>query len=85
MISWDAFVRAMSDAGFLVKQSGGSAVSFEKDDSVQEGQNGRIVFHRPHPEAKIDPVIFLSMGKRMHKWFGWDRDTFSLAKPKDAE
>jgi len=53
----------MDDAGFMAANSGGSAVIFTK-----EGE-GRIVFHKPHPVAKIDQVILQSMGRRMGKWF----------------
>ena len=28
---------------------------------------GKIVFHKPHPIAKIDPVMLHSMGKGMAK------------------
>jgi len=44
-----------------------------------ESLSGKIVFHKPHPVAKIDPIMFRVMGKRMNKWFGWTRDTFALA------
>ncbi|KAF2684520.1 hypothetical protein K458DRAFT_418090 [Lentithecium fluviatile CBS 122367] len=44
-------------------------VVFEKDD-------GRIVFHKPHPVAKIDPAMFQAMGRRMNRWFGWCRQMF---------
>ncbi|MCJ1479573.1 hypothetical protein MMC13_008259 [Lambiella insularis] len=63
-INWDEFVHAMRDAGFSAQHTGGSAVSFDKSDGAQEGQNGKTVFHKPHPDAKIDPVMFHSMGKK---------------------
>jgi hypothetical protein len=79
-IDWNAFVQAMGDVGFLARNGGGSAVIFEK--SGDSGQGGRIIFHKPHPVEKIDPVMFRSMGKRMTKWFGWCRDLFVLETPK---
>ena len=82
-IDWDTFVLAMSDAGFLARHTGGSAVVFEKhaaddDDGAESGRGGRIVFHKPHPVAKIDPVMFRCMGRRMQKWFGWSREIFAV-------
>jgi hypothetical protein len=73
-LDWRSFSVAMEDAGFLASQSGGSAVTFSK-----EGE-GRIVFHKPHPIAKIDQIDLQWWGKRMNKWFGWERETFVDAK-----
>jgi hypothetical protein len=67
---WDTFVHAMNATGFSAHGGGGSAVIFER-----EGE-GRIVFHKPHPVAKIDSVMLRAMGKRMAKWFGWSRGCF---------
>jgi hypothetical protein len=71
---WQVFVDSMVDAGFSVKNKGGSEVVFELSNG------GRIAFHRPHPESTIDPIVYRIMGKRMNKWFGWVRETFVLAK-----
>ena len=78
-MEWRSFVIAMEDAGFTAIQSGGSAVTF-----MQTGGNGRIIFHRPHPIAKIDQVMLQGFGKRMRKWFGWERETF-VCKKEDGE
>jgi hypothetical protein len=75
--SWKHFLQAMVDAGFSVTQCSGSAVSFRAN-------NQAIVFHQPHPETTIDPVILLSMGKRLRKWFGWSSDTFELSGKDSA-
>ena len=72
------------EVGFTARNNGGSAVLFE---SIH---GGKIVFHKPHPIAKIDSVMLKSMGKRMAKWFGWGRERFALADggtsklPKEA-
>jgi hypothetical protein len=68
-IDWDAFVTALTDAGFAARNAGGSMVAFERDD-------GKIVFHKPHPVAKIEPIVLQSMGRRMNRWFGWCRESF---------
>jgi hypothetical protein len=64
---------------FSVKQGGGSAVIFENKGSIKEqGTRGKIVFHKPHPVPKIDPIMLHAWGKRMTKWFGWHREFFVL-------
>lgn len=77
-VDWNAFVTAMLDVGGSARNGGGSAVVFENEHNAMEGQNSKIVFHKPHPVAKIDPVMLHSMGRRMRKWFGWHRDLFIL-------
>ena len=39
---------------------------------------GKIIFHKPHPIPKIDSIMLHSMGRRMAKWFGWQRELFVL-------
>jgi hypothetical protein len=53
-VDWRSFVGAMEDARFPAAQSGGSAVTFMK-----EGQD-RVVFHKPHPVAKIKQTVLQS-------------------------
>ncbi|KAI0894764.1 hypothetical protein F4806DRAFT_503257 [Annulohypoxylon nitens] len=72
-VGWNEFVRAICYAGFKARNNGVSAVLFESIDG------GKIVFHKPHPTAKIDPIMLQSMGRRMTKWFGWNRGRFILA------
>ena len=67
---WDLFVHAMNDLDFNARNVGGSAVAFEHPSKK------KIIFHRPHPVAKIDSVMLQSMGKRLGKHFGWSRETF---------
>jgi hypothetical protein len=71
-IDWRKFVGAMTDAGFQATQSSGSAVTFSNG-------HGRIIFHKPHPVAKVDPVMLATFGKRMKKWFHWRREIFVAA------
>lgn len=67
---WDLFVHAMNDLDFNARNVGGSGVAFEHP------LKKKIIFHRPHPVAKIDSVMLQSMGKRLNKHFGWSRETF---------
>ncbi|THX37572.1 hypothetical protein D6D10_05775 [Aureobasidium pullulans] len=68
---WDLFVHSMADLNFAARNVGGSAVAF---DHAASGR--KIIFHRPHPVSKIDSVMLQSMGKRLNKHFGWNRDIF---------
>ncbi|KAG9858920.1 hypothetical protein KCU98_g361, partial [Aureobasidium melanogenum] len=67
---WDLFVHAMNDLNFSARNVGGSAVAFE------HLSNKKIIFHRPHPVAKIDSIMLQSMGKRLRKHFDWSREVF---------
>lgn len=64
----------MKDVGFKARNLTGFAVIFE---SPTNG-HGRSVFQKSHPIAKIDVVMLRAMGKRMSKWFGWQRNSFVL-------
>ncbi|KAI4723841.1 hypothetical protein E4T49_08430 [Aureobasidium sp. EXF-10728] len=71
--AWQHFLAAMTDAGFSILQSQGSAVTLKLEKS--KGVN-TIVVHRPHPVATINPIMLRSIAKRITKWFGWHRETF---------
>jgi hypothetical protein len=66
---WHLFVHAMNDLQFNARNVGGSGVAFEHPSKK------KIIFHRPHPVAKIDSVMLQSMGKRLNKHFDWSRET----------
>lgn len=73
-VDWADFVLAMNDIGFTARQNGGSAVTFDNEQASR-----KIVFHRPHPIAKIGPVMTRAMGFRLRKWFGWSRSYLGLS------
>ena len=75
---WDTFVHAMADMGFCARNGGGSAVVFENQNASETFAKGKIIFHKPHPVPKIDPVMLHSWGRRMTKWFGWHEELFML-------
>ncbi|KAF7867472.1 uncharacterized protein EAF02_009663 [Botrytis sinoallii] len=80
-VPWDSLVNAMAEAGFIARhERGGSAVQFEPDTSSPWFGQGKIVFHKPHPERVVDTVMLGVMGKRMEKWFGWSDETFEVGK-----
>ncbi|EME45926.1 hypothetical protein DOTSEDRAFT_22049 [Dothistroma septosporum NZE10] len=70
-VKWDDLVAALIDSGFQVTPNGGSAVTFK-----DTGGRGSIVFHRPHPDPPLDPIMLRSIGKRLAKWFGWEKESF---------
>ena len=80
-VMWVDWVHALCDAGFRAISHGGSAVRFEKEAAESEA-GGAIVFHKPHPDPKVDSTMLRNMGKRMAKWFGWCRELFC---EKDGE
>ncbi|KAF7920587.1 uncharacterized protein EAE97_011480 [Botrytis byssoidea] len=59
-LDWRTFVSAMDDAGFAAMESGGSCVTF-----LNTVDGGRIVFHKPHPTAKIEQSMLQAWGKRL--------------------
>jgi hypothetical protein len=78
-LDWRRFVDAMRDAGFETGHLGGSAVMF-----AQEGK-GKIVFHKPHPVAKVDQVMLQRWGRRMAKWFSWQRESFVVVEKENGK
>jgi hypothetical protein len=77
----DRFVIAMVQIGFVARHNGGSAVLFEPNGECKWYPfGGKIVFHRPHPDPTLTPLILKFMGKRFHKRFSWCAETFVLKK-----
>ena len=74
------FVYAMTSTGiFSAEKLYGSAWQFQRLDG--EGQSS-IMFHEPHPLAKIPFTIARRMGRRLGRAFGWDGATFVLKENK---
>lgn len=69
-VKWTQLVHALVDAGMLATQVPGSGVKFAND-------YGSIVFDKPHPEPEVSAVMLRrQVGRRLNKWFGWERETF---------
>jgi len=79
-VSWDKFTDAMAKVGFTARRNGGSAFLFEPSGESKWFGRGKISIHRPHPGSTIDSVMLLCIGKRMKKWFGWNKESFELEK-----
>ncbi|KAI5360475.1 hypothetical protein Slin14017_G086500 [Septoria linicola] len=70
-LRWNVFLQAMADAGFAITEASGFAVSFANEE-------GSIVFHRPHPDPVLTPIMLHDIAKRMEKWFGWHMGRYTL-------
>jgi hypothetical protein len=71
-IRWIQLVQALTDAGMTATQVPGSGVKFAND-------RESIVLHKPHPEPVVDGVMLrCQIGRRLQKWFSWDKETFVL-------
>ncbi|TGO62325.1 hypothetical protein BOTNAR_0115g00300 [Botryotinia narcissicola] len=80
-VPWDTLVNAMAEAGFIASHDArGSVVQFKSDTSSPWFGQGKIVFHKPHPERVVYSIMLGAMGKRMEKWFGWSDETFEVGK-----
>ena len=75
-IPWTDFLHALSSAGFSIEKQHGSAWLFSPPDSSQRP----IIFHEPHPSSKIPIQIFRRHGRRLQLAYGWNADTFSIAR-----
>ncbi|KAF4626925.1 hypothetical protein G7Y89_g11230 [Cudoniella acicularis] len=53
-VDWASFVHAMAEVGFIARQIHGSEYSFEPSPTCEWYGNGKIVFHKPHPEPKYE-------------------------------
>lgn len=70
-VDWGTFSHGMRAVGCaLENSSGGSEVLF------RHVVFGKITFHKPHPEPKIDPIKLHAWGDRLEKRFGWRRERF---------
>jgi hypothetical protein len=75
-INWQQFVSAMVDAGCSAMHNGGSAVTFGNVQNVNDGKEGTIVFHKPHPNRELELPELRINGKRLRRRFGWNPEVF---------
>ncbi|KAJ0122950.1 ycfA-like protein domain-containing protein [Diaporthe amygdali] len=80
-VDWQTFVRGMTAVGCSVGNSGGggSEVLFSHESF------GKITFHKPHPEPKVDTIKLRSWGHRLEKRFGWSRERFVVAGAQQGQ
>jgi hypothetical protein len=77
-VPWIEFVRALMDIGMNAAQGPGSAVVFSN-------HLGSLSFNKPHPKPVVSAIKLRGFGKRLHKWFGWDNDSFVLRQRESSE
>lgn len=80
-IPWADFLYMMHHVGFGVEKLGGSVWQFTPGASLTAcGYTRGILFHEPHPRAKIDFVVARRHGRRLARTYGWGEETFKLQK-----
>lgn len=66
----------MSYVGFSAESITGSAWVFKRQNKESLD---KIIFHEPHPDSKIPPLIAKSIARRLQRTFGWTAETFVRA------
>ena len=62
----------LTEPGMTTTQVPGSGVKFAND-------RESIGLHKPHPEPVVDGVMLrCQIGRKLQKWFSWDKETFIL-------
>lgn len=74
-MDWQTFLRGMTAVGCSVTNSGGggSEVLFCHE------LFGKITFHKPHPEPRVDAIKLHAWSQRLQRRFGWSRERFVVA------
>ena len=83
-LPWTEFLHAMASAGFTSQKLNGSAWIFETTNSAIIARRS-IIFHEPHPIAKIQYKIARVFGRRLNRAYGWTADTFERAKKENGK
>ncbi|KZV91836.1 hypothetical protein EXIGLDRAFT_836816 [Exidia glandulosa HHB12029] len=74
VIRWEMFERTMRRIGFEIVQTAGSSVRFDPPAKTARP----ITFHRPHPDAILDPLRLKWVGSesRLKRCYGWSWEMF---------
>ncbi|KAG6367689.1 hypothetical protein INS49_001884 [Diaporthe citri] len=80
-VDWQTFVRGMAAVGCSVTNSGGggSEVLFSHE------LFGKITFHKPHPEPRVDTIKLHAWAQRLQRRFGWSREQFVVASVQPSQ
>lgn len=81
-LPWTEFLHAMAAAGFTNQKLNGSAWIFEPTNDVFRRS---IIFHEPHPVAKIGYRTARMFGRRLNRAYGWTAETFERAQKGSTE
>jgi hypothetical protein len=71
---WNSILKALADTRFDATDYGGPPLPSAIKERIKV-----IIFHRPHPELKIDHVELSWIGKRLTRNFRWRRESVVLA------
>ncbi|KAF7329068.1 hypothetical protein MKEN_00167100 [Mycena kentingensis (nom. inval.)] len=78
-VRWGDFENAMKRIGFEIEQTAGSSVRFDPPASSARP----ISFHRPHPDAILNPHSIKWLGARLKRVHGWTQETFQRLPGSD--
>ena len=80
-IPWKEFLHAMTSIGFQAEKLYGSAWQFTPTTlDVERG----IMFHEPHPIAKIRFFTARNFKRRLNRAYGWSGGSFVLKEKKEG-
>lgn len=80
-VSWKDFLHAMHSVGFAIEKLQGSVWQFTPQLEAQgDGSPRSILFHEPHPYAKIPYWDARRIGRRLLRAYGWTGEMFVLDK-----
>lgn len=74
-IPWKDFLHAMASTGFAARKLYGSVWQFRPTALDVEVP---ILFHEPHPHAKIPFTVARRFGRRLKRTYGWSGDMFAI-------
>lgn len=74
-IPWKDFLHAMAATGFMAQKLYGSVWQFRPTALEVERP---ILFHEPHPHAKIPFIVARRIGRRLNRSYGWFGGMFAL-------
>ena len=81
-LPWTEFLHAMASAGFTNQKLNGSAWIFEPTNDIFRRS---IIFHEPHPVAKIRYQLARMFGRRLNRAYGWTAETFKRVQKGSSE
>ncbi|KDQ11585.1 hypothetical protein BOTBODRAFT_453231 [Botryobasidium botryosum FD-172 SS1] len=71
----------MEQLGFDIVQSEGSSVRFDPPRKSARS----IIFHRPHPDSTMTPIMIKWVRARLRRCYGWTESTFVVEPAEEAK
>ncbi|OBZ71054.1 GTPase-activating protein gyp1 [Grifola frondosa] len=80
-MKWENFLKVMREMGFTYEPgTAGSSVRFDPPDP----RDVSIMFHKPHPDPTIHPVMLKDFAKKLKRTYGWSEEDFYKASQSMA-